>query len=460
MANIFLLDNIATTLAMDGKHLQYKNGSFLRNLNSEEIYTQLGDKLLTEISMFKNELYPVMKFFKGSLDSAIASKKPESGLVEHITYTLPIPASIIMERARLKPHTNRFIPRTLIKTYDSMINLDDVVDPKKYFVTDKVPGTEGLQIILEKMTIEEVRQFISDYCTILYDNGSDEIYAGRKSYRSFGRSGIYALIHLKEICLLWGFLQVRLNEEYGSSNVSRENELEILRVAIEEIEDLISLGLGVYEEYIKEKVVVFDDPEQTDANRLYVMDDVLGDLIERSTQDPWTAMFGSHSKIVRLFKEDASPFRTVDDIVNNEQEYIKYFNRVQEINSAKELEAFIRTIRRQIVVFSREAYDGYITDTTREYTSHRHAEEFIDAVLEYIKTVRDETLISDTALITSVVIGKILFDRTHFWTFLESQNELQDVVENFDIREENETTLWVINFLTKFLVDSLEVHNG
>lgn len=459
MSRLFL-KNIASSLAMNNKRLQFKNGSFLNNVGSSEVYSQLGDKLLFEISMFKNELYPVMKFFKGSLDSLLSTKKPEAGVIDHVVYTLPVPASMIMSQAKIQPSTNRFVHRTLLKTYDSMINLDDVTDVAPFFITEKSPATQGLQVILEKMGIEEVKKFISEYCTILYDNGDEEIYSGRKSYRVFGRTGVSALIHLQEICLLWGFLQVRLHEENGSSNVSRENELEIIRVALEEVESLIALGLGVYEEYVKEKIVVFDDPARDNGNRIYVMDDVLGELIERSTQDPWTAMFGSHSEIVSLFKQDVPAYRTVDDIINNESEYIRYYNRVQEINAAKEREAFIQMVKRQLLVFGREAYDGYITEDMKEYTSSRHAEDFVSKIVEYVKTIDDDTLISNSALITSVIIGKILFDRTYFWVFLESQTELSDIVENFDIREENETTLWVINFLVRFLVESLEVVHG
>lgn len=461
MGNMFLLENISKTLAMQGKVLQIQNGSFLHNLESSEMYQQLGDKLLTEISMFKNELYPAMKFFKTSLESALANRKPEAGLIQHKMFSLPVCVSPIVATEKITPTLNRYIPRTLIKTYDSMINVDEVGDLKSLFVAENIPATSGLSVLLENMTNEEIKDFISTYCTILYDNGSEEVYKGRKSYRVFGRTSISALINIDKVCLLWGFLKNRLVNGGGSSNVSRENEIEILKVALEEINSIIAIGIGVYDSFIKEKVVVFDDPDSDgNINSIYVVDGVLGELIEKASTDPWTAMFGSHSEIVNLFKEEAPASRTVEDILVNEQEYIRYYNRVQEINAAKEQEVFIQTIRKQILNNARETFSTFMTPEMMAYTSCRHYGDFIDKVIAYLRTVSDHDLISDSAMISSTIIGKLLFDKTYFGVFLDSQSEVEDVVSNFDIKEDSETTLWVINFLSRFLVESLEIVNG
>lgn len=461
MGNMFLLENISKTLAAQGKTLQIKNGSFLRNLNSSEMYQQLGDKLLTEISMFKNELYPAMKFFKTSLENALSIRKPESGLIQHKMFSLPVCVSPIVATEKITPTLNRYVPRTLIKTYDSMVNVDEVEDLKSLFISENIPATSGLAVILENMTNEEIKDFISTYCTILYDNGSEEVYKGRKSYREFGRTSISALINLDKVCLLWGFLKNRLVNGGGSSNVSRENEIEILKVALEEIDSIIAVGVGAYESFIKEKVVVFDDPNRDgNINSIYVVDAVLGELIEKASTDPWTAMFGSHSEIVNLFREEAPMSRTVEDILLNEQEYIRYYNRVQEINSVKEQEVFVQSIRKQILNYGKETFSTFMTPEMMSYTSCRHYGDFTDKVIAYLRTVSDHDLISDSAMVSATIIGKILFDKTYFGVFLDSQSEVEDVVSNFDIKEESETTLWVINFLSRFLVESLEIVNG
>lgn len=461
METTFLLDNIAKTLSMQGKALQIKNGSFLRNFETEDIYQQLGDKLLNEVSMFRSELYPVMKFFKTSLDSSLATRKPDEGAIKHEMFKLPLCVNGIVSEEKIKPTLNRFVPRTLIKTYDSMLNLSEIEDLRSLFIAENVPASAGLEVILNGMTENEIKDFLSTYCTVLYDNGSEEVYRGRKSYREFGRTSISALLHIKELCLLWGFLKNKLTNGGGTSNVSRENEIEILKVALEEINSLIALGVGVYENYVNERVVVFDDPDNNDGiNTIYVVDDVLGELIEKAVTDPWTAMFGSHKEIVKLFREDAPAYRTVEDILSNEQEYIRYYNRVQEINSLRTQEIFIQNLRKQIINISREAYNTFMTPEMMSYTTTKHYGDFLDKVTAYLKGVSDSDITDDPSKITTDIVGKILFDQTFFGVFLDAQNELDDVINNFDIKEESETTLWVINFLTRFLVESLEVVNG
>lgn len=453
-----LLNNIALALADKHKTLEFKNGSFLNTVNPEATYNQLGEKLLSEINMFKSSLFPVLKYFKSSLDTAIKSKKPDEGFINHKMFNLPLCLNAILEEGQIQPKTGIYAPITLNKTYQATLDLE-TEDLKSLFYSDASPASKSLSTILDTMNVEEIRSFLSDYCILFYDNGSDEINPGRKSYRAFGKSGVDAMLHLKELCLLWGFVKKRLLSEDNVSNMARHDEVIALQSALSDIEQLIAIGYGYYQEFEKSGVVAFDDPEtaKDTIKYVYVLDANMPELLEKSSQDPYSAIYGSHRFVIDLFDPDSNlTVRTVQNLVENELKYTKYYSDMVKITATRNLEYFIRELKSRIVTIARETYDLYMTDHLKDYSTHKMTGDFTHEVIQYVEKVADEKLTSDSALVSSEIIAGILFDKTYFKMFLNAQHELDDIVDNFDVREDQESTLWVINFLSYFLVDSLE----
>lgn len=452
------ITTVARELALQNRKVQFKSNSFFKNLDELELAHDLGDKLLAEVSMFKTSLFPAMKYFKSGVDSALASR---SNAIETITVQfiqMPPVLESLLKTLNVKSTEEPSMPDFDNVGYINKVNLDTVSDLKTLFITEKEPATRLVEPILAEMTDIDLKNFYNKYCIYFKpmvkekDLDEDTILF---TQAEFLRPGIDRLLNVKETLLLWASVATSLYEEFPTNKdvpYPSNAKLEIKNY----LEQILSNVLSVYQNYVKNEILVVQTSSETKI--IHVIQESFDKFSQEVKTSAYDVIYGTSAYLNRVLRTPDFNFNyTVKEVLDREEFFLRLYKQYVVYERAILNEKHIHNLRRQILNIASEVFTNFLTDELKQYTSIKTLSEFENAVVKHIKEVKDEELLDDSAKLTFEVIGKILFNKTNFGMFLESQQELQQFIESNGVAEDDEITLWTINFLIKFILTQIEV---
>lgn len=451
------IQSVAKELARNGKRLQFKSNSFFKNIEVTELSHGLGDKLLAEVSMYKNDLFPAMKYFKTGLDSAISARPINSESITHQFIDIPVLLRNLVKTMNFVVSNDSEVFDASKFNYVNKVNLDTIENPRDLFCTEKEPATKLVEPFLQEMTEIDMKNFYSKYC-IYFTDYISTLGAGENIVLfadAFCGSPLKMMLNAKNLMLVWAAVTTSLFEEYPTNTAVQDPTSVRLQLKTF-LENKLGSIIFHYDQFVKDEKLVIQ--ETVTSKEIYLIRESFDKFTEGVTTDTYSVLYGSSAYINNVLRTPDGQFTyTVKELLDKEEIFLNYYKRYLSYERTVMNEKYIQTLRRQILHIASDVYTSFMTLDLKDYSSFATLSEFEHRIVEYIKGLKDEELYDDSSKIACEVIGEILFDRTNFGMFLSSQSELGGFMEHNEVYSGDEVTLWTINYLIKFIVSQLEV---
>lgn len=476
-----IIQNLANRLSEEGKILQIKNGSLLSalttgrevtgsvieqsDINPNVIYKQLGDKLLNELTFYKNNLFPVLMDFKSELSSEMALQKdPVDKIFKVKEYTVPSCINYLIATGKIQDVSKveqRYYNKVRSSDFILKENIEQPHEAEKLMIPEKLSDIglreEAFQVVTRREPGFNFK-FFNNYLRTIH--GSDETTNPKLvNHRTLMTNDFNCFENLEELFLIYVYV-VGLKESSCKSNLSLEERTEFLEEAEKELLSAIQVGYSYYKNMIENSIVRYAAISKDGGYEMLVFTENFNIFADKSNEDAWSAVYGSHPDIIK--DSESKIFRniyaiTVDELILAESRLIKGLERFRLIEETKLKNEIVANVKRAIKKISLRFYNDIVSPNLEEFCSYKSEDEVERAIDSYLASKNDsEMSFTSNSLVVDIVCG-ILFDKTNFLSFAKDTSGEGLFSSYIDVKDEDLISVAAISLLANRLVESIEV---
>lgn len=475
-----LIQNLANRLSEEGKILQVKNNSLLSalttgrevtgslieqsDINPNIIYKQLGDKLLNELSFYKNNLFPVLLDFKAELSSEMALQRdPVDEIFKVNEYSLPNCIDWLIANGSILENTNgerfyanqkatNFILKEEVETFE---DVGGILFNGKLGEEDAVANEAFNKICPNpKSTLE----FFDKYLKTIH-GADEETYDKTVNHHVLMNNDFNCFENFESLFVIYHYVRA-LKESNCKSNLPLEERNSFLSDIEKELLSAMQAGYNYYRKLIENSVVRYAKINSDGSYDLLVFTENFNIFADKSAEDAWSAVYGSHPLLVRdngdkLFKNIYSV--TVDELLLNESKLIKGLERFRLIEETKLRNEIITNVKRSIKKIAERFYRDIVKENLEEYCSYKTEDEFSKALDEYLATKNDNEMSFTSSILVVEIVCGILFNKTNFLSFAKDTSGEGLFNSYIDVKDESLISVAAISLLSNRLIESIEI---
>lgn len=485
-------ENLGYVLGSKGIKIGIKPGSILSvvsdfnktsdnvglGIDSNDLVTNIADKLVQELSFYKNKLNPALKEF-----------------IKEINVKAPIvdtnaagQASIAVEEIKVNAMIEKLVEDGLVKDgvtdYGTGCSIetgilfpndfDSLSEVSEMFKSEETPATMLLDDVIVKYSNLELKEFLKKFGILLFSNysGSEYNNDGRYDYRSLGINQHNLLFLIDNVCLMYGYICKRLDNKVAT-NVDVESYTKQLKEVKADLEKLMSCYYTRIKFLESKEAVVVNNYMVGDGtnSKVYVLSNMVNQYLEKANISAWDSIHGCSKSVLSgssikgaIF--DNSPYVTMSTLLIYEQKLVDLYQSFINLKMITGHNTRIAELKRLYSVTARYVWDTYVTEDVKEIAcdpeliSKYKDTELSDIIVKQVESAMDKFKDGEISQLSPdiafYIIGKIFFPRTNYYKFSlnTSGNKLFD---NFSkLHPDNEITLSALVLLAETIVNELE----
>lgn len=462
--NYGVLSNIARALADKNIRLAVKSTSVINafgkdtgELDSSALASEIGDKLISELSFYRSTINPLVTSLWNTIESSRKIYDFPSRVKDSVVeFEMPTIFNVMADSGEIKKGVNSYSPSAFTTTLVPNIDVD-AMDCETLKNSLKVgvslsPSLGMIDEIIVKYSDVELKEIIKKYCTMFIADTTNDV-NGKLNYRELGMSGNYAFANMNVAMICYAYVSGLLVEP-PVTNLPVSDARSVLEKVHADLKNILSYGYSFYLNSIAAKMVAYRNPV---TKELYVFKPTYSEFAEQAKEDAWSAVCGLQDHIVQKVSTDFGAYN-IQNVLVNESRLIKAYESQLVADQMAVQNEYIGNIKRSIISEASNLWDANIEGSDLlGYSVVPNKAEFIKAIEDILSNSKDRDILSNTYLLAVDIIGGLMFGKTSFKDFYNDTTIVNNSgLSILNLETQDTITVAAISLLSRFLINSLE----